>query len=254
MSATHPILILFFILNGASIAYGDLPVLEDSVAAEKKPTQVHFRITPRIHTKGLFTYGGQVGTDNPSFDINFTLEYKQWGVLVYKGVDLVDHTTDYNFSLIAVFRNFKLTDRLTFTPFVGTILEQSEHFADTGSDAACILITSYKLIPGLTVEHMGMFGNLVFEPTHMDWVNRFRLSYSGKHLDVITSLWHNNNVFDESTYVTGGLNIAYSRMKVAKHLFLSTGVTGLVTFHDSDAESTTSKDAVQLTFAVQWVH
>ena len=254
MSITYPIPVLAFILMGVSFAYGEVPVLEDSVSAEKKTTPLHFRITPRIHSKGLFTYGGQVGTDNPSFDINFTFEYKQWGFLVYKGVDLVDHTTDYNFSLIALFRNFNLSVRLTFTPYVGTVLEQSEHFADTGSDAACILVTSYKLSPHITAEHMGLFGNLVFEPTHMDWVNRFRLIYSAKHLDIITSLWHNNHVFDDSDYLTGGLNIAYSRMKVAKHLFLSTGVTGLVTFQTSDEESTTSQDAVQMTLAVQWVH
>jgi len=252
MSATYPISILAFILIGSFPSCAEPPEEKDSVQAEKKISQLHFRITPRIHTKGLFTYGGQVGTDNPSFDINFTFEYKQWGLLIYKGVDLIDHTTDYNFSLIALFRNFKLSDRITFTPYVGTILEQSEHFADTGSDAVCILITSVKLLPGFTAEHMGMFGNLVFEPSHMDWVNRFRLVYSGKHLDVITSLWHNNQVFDESNYLTGGINIAYSRIKVAKHLLLSTGITGLATFHTTEEESTHPKDALQLTLAAQW--
>lgn len=252
MSATYPISILAFILIGSIPSCAEPPEEKDRVKAEKKISQLHLRITPRIHTKGLFTYGGQVGTDNPSFDINVTFEYKQWGFLMYKGVDLIDHTTDYNFSLITLFRNFKLSDRITFTPYVGTILEQSEHFADTGSDAVCILITSVKLLPGFTAEHMGMFGNLVFEPTHMDWVNRFRFTYSGKHLDVITSLWHNNQVFDESYYLTGGINIAYSRIRVAKHLLLSTGITGLSTFHTTEDDSAHPKDALQLTLAAQW--
>jgi hypothetical protein len=123
---------LAFILIGSFPSCAEPPEEKDSVQAEKKMSQLHFRITPRIHTKGLFTYGGQVGTDNPSFESTFTFEYKQWGLLIYKGVDLVDHTTDYNFSLIALFRSFKLSGRITFTPYVGTILEQSEHFADTG--------------------------------------------------------------------------------------------------------------------------
>ena len=111
MSASYPIPILASILIGCVLSHAEPPQEKDSVKAEKKITQLHYRITPRIHTKGFFTYGGQVGTDNPSFDINFTFEYKQWGFLVYKGIDLVDHTTDYNFSLIALFRNFKLSDR-----------------------------------------------------------------------------------------------------------------------------------------------
>src|SRR5688572_11931609 len=150
MSASYPIPILVSILMGCVLSHAEPPQEKDSVQTEKKITQFHYRITPRIHSKGFFTYGGQVGTDNPSFDINFTFEYKQWGFLVYKGVDLVDHTTDYNFSLIALFRNFKLSDRITFTPYLGTVLEQSERFADSGSDAACILVTSLKLLPGFT--------------------------------------------------------------------------------------------------------
>jgi hypothetical protein len=252
MKAIFPISILILALPG-SLSYAAKLEESDSVR-EKKMSNYHVRITPRIHTKGFFTYGGQVGTDNPAFDINVTMEYKRWGLLLYKGVDLKDHTTDYNFSLLAVFRTFKLSQKVTFTPYIGTILEQAEHFADTGSDAACILVTSIRLSPRFTAEHMGLFGNLVFEPTHMDWVNRFRVSYSAKHLDIFASIWHNNKVFDESDYFTGGLNIAYSRMKIAKHVFLTTGLAGLITFHTSEEGTDYSKNALQATLAAQWAY
>jgi hypothetical protein len=226
----------------------------DSTIVKKKESPLHFRLTTRLHSKGMFMYGGQLGTDNPTFDVNFTLEYKKWGLLIFKGIDLQDHTSDYNFALLSVFRNFKISEKITFTPYVGTFLEQPHHFADEGSDAVCILITSFKLRPHLTFEHMALFGNLVFEPSETDWVNRFRISYTNKHLDVITSVWHNNSVFDHSSYVTSALNVAYSRMKVAKQIFLSVGVTGMTTLHTSDEEENPSKDRVMFTLAAQWVH
>ncbi|MEO7988103.1 MAG: hypothetical protein ABI663_01100 [Chryseolinea sp.] len=226
----------------------------DSTIEKKKEYPIHFRLTTRLHSKGMFMYGGQLGTDNPTFDVNFTLEYKKWGLLIFKGIDLQDHTSDYNFALLSVFRNFKISEKITFTPYIGTFLEQPNHFADEGSDAVCILITSFKLRPHFTFEHMALFGNLVFEPSEMDWVNRFRLSYTNKHLDIIASVWHNNNVFDHSSYVTSALNVAYSRMKVAKQIFLSVGVTGMTTLHTSDEEENPSKDRVMFTLAAQWVH
>jgi hypothetical protein len=226
----------------------------DTTIVEKNESPFHWRLTARVHSKGMFTYGGRMGSGNPTFDMNVTFEYRKWGLLVYKGLDLQDHMTDYNFSLLTVFRNFKISRNISFTPHLGSILGQSEHFADEGSDAVCILITAVKIKPHLTFEHMGMLGNLVFEPTDMDWVNRFRLTYGGKHLDVIASIWHNNQVFDHTGYVTGGLNVACSRMKIAKEIFLGVGVTGMATLHTSDQEENPSESSLMLTFAAQWVH
>ncbi len=226
----------------------------DTTIMQKKESRLHFRLTARVHSKGMFMYGGRLGTDNPTFDINFTLEYKKWGLFIFKGLDLQDHNSDYNFALLSVFRNFKISEKITFTPYVGTFLEQPKHFVDKGSDVVCILITSFKLRPHLTFEHMTLFGHLVFEPHERDWVNRFRLTYANKHLDVITSVWYNNQAFDHSSYVTTALNVAYSRMKVAKQIFLSVGATGLVVPYTSDEEENPIQNRIMFTLAAQWLH
>ena len=226
----------------------------DTTIVNKKESPWHFRLTTRVHSKGMFLYGGQLGTENPAFDVNFTLEYKKWGLLIFKGLDLKDHTSDFNFALLAAYRNFKITEKITFTPYIGTFLEQPNHFADDGSDAVCILITTFKLKPHLNFDYMALFGNLVFEPHETDWVNRFRLTYTGKHLDVITSVWHNNAAIDHSSYATSALNIAYSRMKIAKGLFLSVGATGMVTLYTSDEEENPANNTLMFTLAAQWVH
>lgn len=227
---------------------------KDSVQATKKIPAAHWRLTARLHSKGIFSYGGRLGSDNPTFDVNFTYERKKWGLLIFKGLDLYDHYTFYNFSLVSVFKNFKVSNRVTITPYVGSFLEQANGVADKGSDGVCIIITTVKLNPKMTVEHMGLFSNLVLEPGLRDWVNRFRFNYNGKHLDVVATYWHNNQVFDVSSYATAGLNVAYSRMKVSNHLFLSAGVTGLVALQTSDEKINPSRDAVMVTLAASWIH
>ena len=117
-------ILLGIVFNGF-IAKASFITETDTVEAKKKQPSYHWRLTARLHSKGIFTYGGWVGSDNPTFDVNFTYERKSWGLLVFKGFDLYDHDTFYNFSLISVFKNFKLSKRLTFTPYVGSFLEQS---------------------------------------------------------------------------------------------------------------------------------
>jgi hypothetical protein len=242
---------LFFVLLLAeSFGFVD----KDSVETKKKVPNAHWRLTARLHSKGIFAYGGRVGSDNPTFDVNFVYERKKWGLFIFKGLDLYDHYTFYNFSLISVFKNFNVSKRVTITPYVGSFLEQAKGIADTGSDAVCIIITTLRLNQHMTLEHMGLFGNLILDPELRDWVNRFRFTYNGKHLDVVSTYWHNNQVFDSSNYSTAGLSVAYSRMKVSDHLFLSAGVTGLVTLQTSDEQVNRAKDAVMVTLAASWIH
>ena len=245
--------ILLGIVLNSFIAKASFITETDTVEAKKKQPSYHWRLTARLHSKGIFTYGGWVGSDNPTFDVNFTYERKSWGLLVFKGFDLYDHDTFYNFSLISVFKNFKLSKRLTFTPYVGSFLEQSNNFADSGSDLVCILITSYRLNPKMVVEYMGLFGNLVFEP-EKDWVSRFRYTYTGKHLDVVSTLWHNNQIFDHSSYWSAGLNIAYSRMHLSEHIMLSFGATGIWMMHSSDPVSNPYKNTIMFTLGVMSLH
>ena len=226
----------------------------DSVKKTISEPRSHWRLTARLHNQGIFSFGGRVGSDNPTIDVNFTYDRKKWGFLFFKGHDFYDHNTFYNFALLTVYKNFKLSEKVTITPSIGTFLEQWNSIADRGSDIATILTTTVRLNHNFSVEHMSLFGNLVIEPEVRDWVNRVRLLYFGKHLDVITSLWHNNNVFDHSSYWSAGLNVAYSRIKVADHFFVSAGVTGLVMMQTSDEAANPKKNALMFTVSMQWAH
>ena len=172
--------------------------------------------------------------------------------MFFKGQDFVDNSTFYNFALVALYKNLRVSDRITVTPYVGSFLEQANSVADKGSDAVFILTTTVKPNKYLTLEETSFLGNLIIDPTERDWVNRLRLTYSGKHLDIIPSLWHNNSVFDHSSYWSGGLNVAYSRIRVVDHLFLSAGVSGLVVLKTSDESANPKKNALMVTLGIQW--
>jgi hypothetical protein len=216
--------------------------------------KAHWRLTGRIHSKAIFNFGGRVGSDNPTSDINFTYDRKQWGFLFFKGQDFYDHTTFYNFALVAVYKNFKLSPSITMTPMVGTFLEQANSVADKGSDMTFLLTTAFRLHPKLSIEHMSLFGNLVIEPDQRDWVNRVRLLYSGRHVDVIASAWHNNSIFDHSSYWSTGLSIAYSRVKLGGHAFGSVGISGLTMLYSSDEVLNPLNNVLMVTFGLQLVH
>ncbi len=227
----------------------------DSVDSAKKTImepRSHWRLTARLHNQGIFNFGGRVGSNNPTGDVNFTYDRKKWGFLFFKGHDFYDHNTFYNFALLTVYKNFKLSEKVTITPSIGSFLEQANSIADRGSDIVSILTTTVRLNQNFSVEYMSLFGNLVIEPAERDWVNRVRLLYFGKHLDVITSFWHNNSVFDHSSYWSTGLNVAYSRIKVADHFYLSTGVTSLVMLQTSDETANPKKNVLMLTVGMQW--
>lgn len=219
---------------------------------EKTIYQAHIRSTARIHTKGMFTYGGRICSDNPAFDINFIYDRKKWGFLFYKAFDLKDHTTANNFTLAVLYKNFKLGKRLTFTPNVGVLLEQPHQFADHGSDLVFIATTAFKVNPKLTLEHTALFGNLVIEPEIRDYVNRLRLLYSAKHLDVTYMLWHNNSMFDTNTHLSTGLSIAYSRIPVADQFYLSVAITELSMLQSSDERSIPEANQILFSLSLQF--
>lgn len=241
------LLLMHFSIRAIALPFG-----EDSTQG-KKEQAAHWRLTGRTHGKGIFMFGGRVGSENPTFDVNFTYERKNWGMMFFKGQDFYDHTTFYNFALVAVYKNFKVSDRLTVAPYLGTFLEQANSIADRGSDAVVIITTTYKISPKISLEEMTLFGNLIIEPEESDWVNRFRVSYSSRHLDVIPSVWHNNKVLDHSSYWSAGLNVAYSRILVADHVNMSAGITGLVVLQTSDESANPKRNALMLTIGMQWV-
>lgn len=225
--------------------------LLDSVMREKEKAW-SFKSTARLHTRGMFAYGGRVASKNPAFDINLNYSRKQWGFLVFKAADMLDYTSANNFTLAVFYKNFKLGKQLTITPHMGAFLEQPHHFAGHGSDVAIINITVLKLNSHLSIEHTALFGNMLIEPSYRDWVNRFRLLFTHKHLDLTAALWHNNQVFDQADYLSSGLQVMYSRIKLSDSFNLSVGVTELSILHSSN-ESTVAKDHQLLTtLAIQW--
>ncbi len=244
--------ILLFIFTMSMMLFAHAKPEQDSLKVKKSPG--HWRLTARIHSQALFNFGGRIATTNPAVDINFIYEKNNWGLFIFKGMDLYDRKTQYNFALISVYRNFKISKKITFTPYVGSFLEQENTFANKGSDLAAILITTARLNKYWSIEQMSLFANLIVEPAERDWVNRFRLTYAGKHWDVISSCWWNNRVFDSSNYNTAGLQVAYSRIKVADHFFLSAGVTGLWMIETSHPEINEKRSSVLFTVAASIVH
>jgi hypothetical protein len=219
--------------------------VKDSLMQKEK--QYVMRELTRLHSQGQFWYGGRIVSRNPTVDFNFTYDRKQWGFQLFKAVDLKDHTTDINFLLAVVNKNFRVSNRLTFTPSIGFLFEQSHSFADKGTDAVFIFQTSYKLSNRFTIDHSALFSNLLLEPDEKDWVNRFRILYSNKHIDITYWLWHNNKVFDNAEYVSSTLSIFYSRMKVSKHCLINVGISGTVMPYSSNIEINPKRNGLLLT-------
>jgi hypothetical protein len=186
------------------------------------------RITGRMHSMGLFGYAGVIANANPSADVLLGYDRKRWGGIMLKAFDLYDLHSSYNFTLGLVHYNLPLSKRLSVTPHVGAVIEQKKGIADKGSDGLILVISSFKINDHFRLEHCARFANVMMEQTEFDWLNRFRLLYSKKHLDLTVMYWNNNHVFDECGYTTVGVNAALSRLKVTENISLSTGITGVL--------------------------
>jgi hypothetical protein len=221
--------IYFFIILLTSYTVCAKDIFEDSVRQTKKERHSKSTLTTRFLTKGYFSFTGRIISPNPALDFFYTYDRKQWGFVAFKAFDLYDHTTQNNFMLAMFRRNIHIGKRLTISPQVGAILEQSYSFADKGSDVASIIITSYKISNALTVDETMIFGNLVVDPIERDWANRLRVLYTKNHWDLTLLCWHNNKLIDHdnSEYFSTGFNIFYNRIKVSDNLLLSAGILGV---------------------------
>lgn len=217
-----------FLLISCLLDLGLTSLAQKKDSLQSAPKQkAHFRSSVRFHNQGQFQFGGRMVSTNPGVDFSINYDHKNWGFIMFKAQDLVDSHTGFNFMLAAFNKNFKIGNRLTITPTVGALLEQSKTFADKGSDVALILFANYKLSRQVTLEYATLFGNFIVEPEEKDWVNRLRLTYTQKHLDFIFSGWHNNRVFDPYEYITYSASIFYNRVKLSDHLLWQVGVTCL---------------------------
>jgi hypothetical protein len=222
--------------------------LRDTLHSQNN-TSRNYKVTARIHSLGVFGYGGMIANENPSFDLNFTLNKKHWGCFLFKAVDLYDLHSDYNFSLAMVNKPFHVTRQFTFTPHVGFVIEQTEKICGADSDGMVFLITSYKSDGGISFEHCARFSNTFFQTEFFDWLNRFRILYSYHHVDLAATAWHNNNMFDQDKHTSFGFSVAYSRIKVSEHVVLSSSLTAIKMTANTNPEELTVASGLSLTIA-----
>jgi hypothetical protein len=239
-TARHSLPYLTFLIiftSGFFVARGfDADSLKDSTQNSKQLRHSAFRFTGRLHSQGIFNYGGTIANNNPSFDASFVYDNTRWGFLFLKAVDLMDVHSPYNFSLALLYKNFHVGRQVTITPYAGFVIEQEEKFVDNTSDGMILIVTSVKLTPSLTFEHCARFSNTFLETEYFDWLNRFRLLYAHKHIDVVLSGWHNNKVFDGSGYTTVGLSAGYGRIRLSERVTMNTLVSGLMVASNSVAD------------------
>jgi hypothetical protein len=224
---------------------------EDSVREEKKVRHSKSTLTTRFLTRGYFSFTGRIISPNPAVDFFYTYDRKQWGFVTFKAFDVYDHTTTNNFMLAMFRKNIHIGKRLTITPQIGAILEQSYSFADKGSDIASIIITSYKISNALTIDQTMIFGNLVVDPEERDMANRLRVLYTKNHWDFTLLCWHNNKLIDHdnSEYFSTGFNVFYSRIKVSEHLLLSAGILGVMMNYTSTESEYPTNNGIFFTLA-----
>src|SRR6185436_12125407 len=103
-TTVRAVLIFALLLFISVLSYG----FQDTTAAIAVPRRSTVRFATRIHSMGLFSYGGRIACENPSFDVNFIYQRKHWGYFLFKAMDLYDHRSDNNFMLTTVFTNIKL--------------------------------------------------------------------------------------------------------------------------------------------------
>jgi hypothetical protein len=240
-----------FALSG--LLFGTIGFTQTPNSPKEKSTKAIIKSTARFHTIGMFSYGGRIAGTNPALDVNIIYEYKTVGLQIFKSLDISERTSASNFMLAALYKNFKLGKKLTFTPQIAAAFEQQHSFAGHGSDLGFITITTFKLNQFFAIDHTMFVGDLVVHPNSRDWVNRVRLLFSSRHVDITTSLWHNNNLFDDDNYASGAITIGYNRIKVSDHFNLNFAVTDIAIMQSSDENNYPSENNLVFTTAIQFI-
>jgi hypothetical protein len=221
----------------------------DTLKSEQAAPSSNLFLVGRLHSLGFFGYAGVIANDGPAADISVTYTRNSAGFLFIKAFDLYDLHSHYNFALSLFYKQFRVSERVTITPLAGFALNQTSHFAGKGSDVMLLLTSSYRTPSGFSVEYCARFSNVVVEEEYFDWLNRIRVAYSHKHIDLTMTCWHNNGVFYPGSYTSLGLNAAYARIPISKSISMSTGFTAVVTPHVSGQEEFEKKNGLLLTIA-----
>lgn len=211
--------------NASAYAVSHFADSSNEASQKNDSTKPSVRSTVKLNSLGYFSYGGRIVSDKQSLDVSLIYERRNWGVFLFKVVDLFDHQSANNFAMAMVFTHLVVNDRITITPYVGFVMEQLESFADKGSDLGTIVVSKIKLTDRVSAEHAAVISNLMLEPHHKDWVNRIRLIFDSGHYNLTWLGWHNNNVLDSSGYYSTGFSAAYNKIVLTEHLHMNAGVT-----------------------------
>jgi hypothetical protein len=248
MKTLYPIVLIPLISFHA--AYPNPSIINDSSEVIKKQKTYALKLTTRLNSMGMFSFGGRLVSNNPAADFNFTYDRKEFGFMFYKAADLYNQHSDNNFSFALLYHHFKFGNRLTFSPGIGFIIDQTQKvLGNKGSDVTLNITTSYKINSKLIVDHTAVMPNMMLESSDRDWINRFRLLYSHKHLDMTLMAWHNNRVFNHTEYVTSGFNVTYARVAINDHIFLNTGITAVYMPYSNDQDEFPKKNGLVFTVA-----
>jgi hypothetical protein len=221
----------------------------DSVVSTSSAKVATTRFTLRLNSLGMFNYGGRIVSRNPSADFMYVREGRHLSIQAFKAFDLYDVHTEMNFAAAFLYKNLSVGKRLVISPGAGFIASQLHSIADRGSDFAARVVLSYKVSAEITFEHTTLFTNLALKTDDLDWVNRFRLTYSKKSIDASISVWHNNKVLDDAAYLTTALNVTYARVRISDHLLLNTGVTSVIMPYSNNKELNPKKNGLFITVA-----
>ncbi len=236
-----PCIFIFALTSFTALANVEDP--KDSVQA-KKQKQHALRITARTHSGGFFYFGGRLSERNPAFDVNVTVEGKHFGYTFFKAMDLTDIHSSFNFALAGLFKNININQKLRVTPQVLVLIEQPNHIVDEGSDVGVTFTTAYKFNDQFSIDETVIVFNVAFETSELDMINRLRLLYTKKHVDVILMGWHNNQVLDHDYHVTSALSIGYNRIKVNDRLNVGASLMASSTMLSSNIADTPKKNGL----------
>jgi hypothetical protein len=223
--------------------------VSDSTENLEMQKRSRLKLTARIHSLGVFGYGGMIANETPAFDLNVTYEGTHWGCFVFKAADLYDLHSHYNFTLALAYLKIQPVHNVTVLPYMGFAIDQTENVFGHDSDGMAILITTLKLSDKFSVEHCGRFSNTFIKTEWFDWLNRIRLLYNKDHVSVMIAGWHNNGVFDQSTYTSLGFSAGYIKIKVSEEIFLSTTLTGILMAANSDEAERSDQSGLSFTIA-----
>jgi hypothetical protein len=253
MKNFYSTLLLAFLISVAQRSLALQSEVDSTKSTQEVKKNYSTTLTTRMHSMGFFSFTGRLISDNPAADVYFNYTRNNGvGFQVFKAVDLFNLQSDNNFALGLVFKHIVINKKLTITPYFGGVLEQKHHIVDHGSDFLGQVATSFKVTPHITLDHIALFPSLVLTREYADWINRFRVMYSEKHLDITLWGWNNNKALDDTGYTTAGLSVYYNRIPVKGKLMLGMGVTGLKVLQTSDLVNCPKKDGILLTIAATW--